>query len=81
MMEVQELARLWLETQGRFASARHREVAAFEKALDEYLNGQVHLVEAFPFMPARRERVMAVIRAMARQIRLVEAEQNGEPDV
>lgn len=62
---IEELARLWLLTQGPFTDARHEQLKAFRLAFEQYADSHPHLTEAFPDEKFKRQELMLRVRAFA----------------
>ena len=66
-MDIQELARLYRETGKCFGEVKVSDSTEFEKAIEEYCESHPHLAEAYPHKELQREKVMLVVRAIARR--------------
>lgn len=68
MIDIKELARLWLLTQVKFGQCKPDAFGNFEKAFNEYHAGHEHLVAAYPDPEFREMQLNSTVRAVARQI-------------
>ena len=68
MVDITELARLFIKTQQSFSDLRKSDIDAFEAAFDDYLMNHEHLVFVFPDLELRKTELMLRVRSHAHNL-------------
>lgn len=68
ILEIQDLARLYLKTQKLFGEGNYADNAAFEKAFNEYCAHHEALREVYPDDILRAQELAVRVRAIAKRL-------------
>ena len=67
-MDIKELAILYEKAHRPYSELELSDVLAYDREFKKYLENHEHLVEAYPYLPAREQRLSSSVRAHAHSI-------------